>query len=341
MEGKLPGVFALFGNAIDLYRKNFKLLAGIGLIQFLLLLCAGLVFATVAIGTVLGSAALVGKSITVLVAGGTVFALLLVIFIWVTVFLSLALMHAVRGAASPEGISFREAFSRARPQVWSYLWIGILGGCVFMGSLLLYVALPLALLGAIAIAAIFYAHVLPIMTVITLLPVILVVAAALGVIGVLWVGFTVGTWLLFTIWVLVDGKAKGMEALLLSKQLAKKSFGALVARWTGIVLITIVIGIVIGIAANLISHLFAAGTSAAQIQAVISNLVIYPFLTPVILMTMYLLYRAQLQVSPVPAVFPPGKGWLYFLAILGFLSVLLIPTAGAVALAIFHAAQTR
>ncbi len=238
MPTQLPGVIALIQAGFEIYKKQFKVILSISLIQAVFVAAFVLSSAPFAVN----GAEVKGSSLVLYGIGALILCLVLVIN-------AFALMHAVRGAE--ESIALGEAYRRAWHQIGSLLWVAFL--------------MPLVMLGAIVLAGI------PAL-ILFLLNAGLV---ALGVFLVLLVVFciTLSIWFCFSNLVVIDGVAQGMNAMLTSKALVRGRFWMILWR---VVAIGLLLGIVVAIVAAIIGAMGLSQTGEALVEQTLSALFVTP-----------------------------------------------------------------
>lgn len=325
---KLPGVFALIQTAIDLYRARFSTILKIVCVEALVGMVGMAVLGfSVAVGVVSGAVLFAGTAKTALYAFmgiGTLVAIAFgILLIWLSTWIMLALYHAIRGAA--ESIEFKEAFRRARPQIWALVWIGVLSGLTVLGALMLFAALPAAFVyfGATLFLG-------------TSTPIPVIIAGIVGGCAALAVVAIFGTWFFFTTWILVDTDTRGIPAILASRRLAYERFGAVFGRWLALAVLTGLATIPISIVSSIISHVFPEG-ARHYFTGFVNQVAMFVILYPVLFAAMFSLYEAvKMRTSTVDAM--TGRGKIIVLAGFGVLGALLLPFVAAVLLTSLHTA---
>lgn len=276
-QAMVPGGLALIGQGIKLYKALWKTLVLVQLIQLVFVLIIGSVFAALAVGLVVGGAvvlgALLAKANIVLIVlygilGLVVGIPILALIAWPLVWVGVSAMQVIRASDAP--IGFKEAFARARPQVWSVIWASFLAG--------LYVALPILLAFLVGAAL---GMVVP-GVIHLLVGALLVLVAACA-----WVYYAVS--FSFVMWAVVDEKARGAGALAFSRGLVRGRFWVVLGRLLVIVFVGLVLGIVLNIFLALVKYAFGtAGEGAASLLVNLFDLLVFG---PVAAATLYSLYR--------------------------------------------------
>lgn len=277
----LPGAWALVKEGYAIYHRRLSTIISIALAE---LGCMALMLGAVG-AMVLGlhwanavrmlsgvGASFFGIIILSVLVTLALAALGILLFSWV----SLAMLHAIRG--NEESLDFSASFKRARPQIWSFLWIMVLTALVSLAALLVCGVLP----GGI----VFGVLVMPLG-----LSKAAIAGFVAGAIGAAIAAVAVGMWFAFPSWILVDGVARGKEALRASYLLVHGRFWSIVGRF---VLMGIGMAVVSAIVSGIIAGLLIGvdhGTREIA-RSIVSQLISVFFISPVFMAALYSLYRA-------------------------------------------------
>jgi len=231
---------------------------------------------------------------------------------WLFSWIMLALMHAIRGIA--EQITIGEAFHRALPRAWSFVWLGIVTGFASLGGLVLFAAIPggvfalgIGLLAGSSVGAIFG-----------------VIAAVIGAVVSL---LLFGAWFSQAQWLLVDADTRGVTALLTSKRLVGIHFWPLMWRVCGTALL---VGVAAGITSALGHAVSLLLPSAWQSlgSTILTQIIGLLVFTPVTLGAFYSLYKAiRAQNRSVDV--SKGRGGIIALSIVGLVGIIVLPIVAA------------
>ncbi len=323
---KLPGVFALVGAGIAIYRKRFTAVVSIALLQVAPVIVIALASYLIPKTQL---PALIQSNGSILIGAFVVGVVCLFAFVWYELWMSLALMHAIRG--HDKAIHVGEALKRARPRAWSLCFIGFETLFVLLGAFMFFSLLPAALIfvgGTLAFPSKLEGLISVGIPAFTPGPQ-LILGGIVGLIGLLFSLIAFTTWLSQANWLLVDKDLRGTHALSGSKSLVKGHFGAVFGRTFGIsfiaFLVPLLIGIVIGI------PLAFAGKAAAQgipgtILGIFAQGISFLVIVPIILAASYALYASLTSGATIQA--DKGRKGLLALAILGVLALIALPIAG-------------
>ncbi len=276
----LPGAWALVKEGYALYHARLNVIIKIVWAQLGSLVVVYLVGAIAAITALAAVAASMHASKVVLALSICVIAVIVAAVIvaacWLLSWVQLAFMHAIRGHA--EGVGFSTAFHRARPQVWSLIWIGILMALVGLLALIVGGLLP----GGVVFGVLY-----------ALLGMRMAAIAGLviGIIGAVIVCVLVSIWYAFSSWVLVDGNTRGRSALRASHSLIRGRFWRVFGRFLLIGICFGVASIVLSVVAALVFSVFGH-TAGTILHGIVSVLAGVFFFTPVSTAACYVLYNA-------------------------------------------------
>jgi hypothetical protein len=318
---ELPGVFALAGQGWGLFTSRFKTLVSI-------LLVSGLPGILVSVGNGLASLfpteseeflRSIPDSNTLLIAFIVGIGLAILIAVILNFWGVVALMHAVNTA---EDIGPGVAFKRALPQLLSYGWLVSLMSAIAVGVFFVGLVIP----GALLFTVYFFIESLitaPIAHMLVGIGVSLVV-----ILFYLAFSLLVSTWMNFSLWLLIEQKAKGLQALIVSRQMVYGRFWAILGRTVGVSALIIVPAIVGAFLIMLLTTL-AAPRYANGVETFVGQFITL-IITPIILAAFGALYaRAkQKDTSTVPA---HGKGFFISFSVLGVASLVLLAVIGMVA----------
>ncbi|HYF28850.1 MAG TPA: hypothetical protein VEA36_00605 [Candidatus Paceibacterota bacterium] len=275
-----PGPVTLLKAGLSHYKQRGRAVLTIAIAQFV-------------IGMALGFA------IVMLSALGTVGMLigvpLALLFVWAVLWLGLAMLMVF--VAEPGSLSARAALGRAAPQVFRFLWVNVLTVLVYSGILALVAGIP-------ALVLYFVAGPVP--------------ALVAGLVLFFVAAIVTSPWFSFVGWAFADQGARGMQALLTSREMVRGRNWSVLWRM-------VVIGFLVGIATVILVIPFelialALPGVVGDILSEIGSGIAQVLLAPIFVGALYALYAHLKPVAGAPT--PVGNGKRYtLLAILGVLFV--------------------
>lgn len=317
-SGKVLGVLALIKNGISIYRSRFATLISLGALQLLL---SGVGITLGVWGSLSEKTALAGLgsvSPILLIAGALVGLLLTLVFVWLSMWVTLSSLHAIRG--SEEKLSFTKSLQRARPQVWSFIGVNILVFASIIGALVLFVAFPAIVIGEVSTLAEPYIHQYTNFAILAV--------GLCSLFGGIFVMILYGARFIFTSWVYVNGEGKGSAALVQSTLLTKGRLGTVVWRSACIfilasifeALIRALISAIFGVVSPSALHM-TVGIVGLLLNAAVATLLA----TPILLATLYTLYGSVRNIAGIQEVSPESKKTIKMLAALGVVALIAVP----------------
>lgn len=327
---RLPGVIVILKRGWHLFSSRLSTLFGIGLILNL----PNILFEVISrIPGIEERLELVLSPLAEDLGFAVLLAVLVVVFVLATLLINFwgtfAFLYALRAS---EDIGIAEAYRRAWRRFASNLWVATLFYLVIIGAIALALIVPLgwwiifALSGTLAgnssaLASVFIA--------------ILCLCAVFVMIIML------GTWFMFSSWLVVDDKARGVAALVESKKLVQGYFWPIFWRGFGV-------GALLGLVL-LIIHLVLFGIFLFVVvpflpllaePIVLAYVWVSTFvLVPLMLATTYPLYeaRSNASIAPEPV---KGKGWFITCAVIGTLCLLALPIVVVLLVFLFPTTQS-
>lgn len=131
---KLPGVFSLLGQALNIYKRRFWVLLGISAIPLALIFAVGVLAAG---GLTMLTVLRLQNGPAVVIAGLLLTVLIFVALIYIGLWSQTAMIYAISGYETPVG--FAEAFKRSSHKIASYFVIMFLMGAVAAGGFFLLI----------------------------------------------------------------------------------------------------------------------------------------------------------------------------------------------------------
>ena len=301
----VPGVFALIGEAFDTYKSALGPVLGIGALGFLLTAGLQVVVAGAVIAGVMGAiAGGTGAIVTVVV----IIVALMVVAGWIGAVLGASIAHAMKGE------SFGHAFGKGFKQSLSYLWLGFLSTGLLLGYLLVFAVLP----SAIGFAVLMYAF--------SAGSIAVFVVGAYAVIAAITTTVIVAAKYSTAVWILIEGEAKGVRALILSARRVKPQLGSVGLRMLLGIIIYVIVYFVIGFLGGMAAAAFG-GITRVIVQMVIGGGFTYLFFLPLMLGFLKAIHASvQPSVSAETFTVSGGERWgTLGLAWLGFLLAFVLP----------------
>lgn len=241
----------------------------------------------------------------------------------VSITLNFAPLYVVAGFQERRGIG--AALMNAGRRSLSFIWYTLMSMLVIVGGVVFLVGLPFGMLAGIA----WFALGPSAFSVLFLLGAL----AALALIGVL---FYFLVRFMFGVWLVADGHARGIGALVASRELTRGHFPPLLGRFLGLGLIFFLLML----PAFFIMFAGAAfGGSALVVGRVLEGLYIGLFLIPIGLGAQYVLYANLQTMAGTPA--SHGRGKYILFAILGAVCVPLLFAGPLLLLTSLNAASVK
>lgn len=328
-SGDLPGATALLREGFRTYGRNYKTLIEIGFIQMLpgiLLTVIGLIIAHFDIATTLLNSLPLIPLIVIFVL---FFLIVAIGVVFIAQWGVAAMMQTIR--ASDEHITSAEAFRRARPYIFSFLWVSILVGLSLTGAMFISTLPTLAVSGGLFF---FFAS----STNKLLATLIIVLIFLLLFVALLTAAFIVGTWLQFSTWLVLETDVRGMQALVESRRLTRTDFWRIVGRSVviGLYLLLLLLPFIIVIICVEV-FLPRASVAASFLQQGTQVLLVFPLLMGA-MFPLYTSLKGRAPTSPTPA---KGRGVLITLALVGLIGLVLLPLAGGILASLLTVSRTK
>lgn len=256
----LPGVISLIKSGYAIYRERIGALIGVSVLQ---MLAWGFILVPVTLFALLRSSVIVAVVVTLL----SVLAV-----VWLYFWFMLAGMKIISGHA--QRVSLRQALTSAFSEVPSFVWMIVIAFLIVIGVGALLTILSSAIIALLGVIS--GMHNLAVM-----------IGGAAVVISWLVVGVLFSIWFVFSYWVFVDEDKRGIGALVASRELVRKDFGAIFWRLfaaTFLVYLVYYISLVL-------NSLFLSGI-VYSVVSILLYLASALFLIPLILSIVYEIFRS-------------------------------------------------
>lgn len=320
-SAKLPGVFALIGSGISLVRERTKTIMSIVMISLLPGILLTVADLTLSLQGGAISEFFNNLTPSIIVVIGAVILLILIIVASALIYL-LSTVALICAVVAPEDIGAHEAFSRARHKLGSFVWVSILNAFTVWGAIFVPISLLVATFGIVFVTKMdsIISGALSVDSAIQSFKILGPIAIVLFFICILFVVLPFSIRIMFSTWLVVEDRARGVSALVMSNKMVRGRTWALLWRCVCIFLVAYVAILIIAFTSGFVSVLFPA-------ISLLFGWIIQVLLVPMGIAVTAVLYHAVLSEEAMQPSIKDRKWWVVTLAILGLVGILAVIAA--------------